>query len=142
MGRLTYKNPDGTWGLNNGYDIKKVPSELYGALCKLKYYEDTGLNPEQIIELAEHTSTYAGDNGWIPVSERLPKKDDYILVSFSNYSLPDIGRYEEDEEGGAFYPGNEDSSYSSFGVFVNAWQPLPEPYEEGVVQALAEMKGE
>lgn len=50
MGRLTYKNQDGTWGLNNAYDIKKVPKELYGALCKLKDYEETGLEPDKAAE--------------------------------------------------------------------------------------------
>ncbi len=48
MTRLTYKNPDGTWGLNNGYDMHKVPSELYGSLWKLKDYEETGLEPGEI----------------------------------------------------------------------------------------------
>lgn len=52
MGRLTFKESDGTWGLNN-YDIKKVPRELYGAICKLKDYEETGLSPDQIAELDE-----------------------------------------------------------------------------------------
>lgn len=51
MGRLTFHNPDGSWGLNNGHDIKKVPGELYGALCKLKDYEDTGLQPDQIEQM-------------------------------------------------------------------------------------------
>lgn len=51
---------------------------------------------------------------WIPVKER----------------LPDIGRYETDEDGGAFYPGDDDRSYVSYGLFVNAWQPLPAPYRE------------
>ena len=66
---------------------------------------------------------------WIPVTEQLPKDEDYILVSFKNFTLPDIARYEEDEEGGAFYPGDEEESYSSYGLFVNAWMPLPEPYK-------------
>lgn len=52
MERLTWKNPDGTWGLNN-MDIKDVPRELYGAVCKLKDYEETGLMPEQIVEMDE-----------------------------------------------------------------------------------------
>lgn len=67
---------------------------------------------------------------WIPISERLPKNEDYILVSFKNFTLPDIARYEEDEEGGVFYPGDEEESYSNYGLFVNAWMPLPEPYRE------------
>ena len=35
---------------------------------------------------------------------------------------------EEDSEGGAFYPGDEEKSYVSFGLIVNAWMPLPTPY--------------
>lgn len=65
---------------------------------------------------------------WIPIGEKLPENDDYILLSFENYPVPDIGRYVQDKEGGAFYPGDSDNSYTSFGVFVNAWCPLPEPY--------------
>ena len=67
---------------------------------------------------------------WIPVSERFPDNDSYVLISFANYSMADIGRYEEDEEGGAFYPGDEEASYASFGFVVNAWQPLPELYKD------------
>ena len=68
---------------------------------------------------------------WIPVTERLPETDDYILISFENYTLPDIGRYEIDADGnGAFYPGDEAVSYASMGIFVNAWMPLPKSYRE------------
>jgi hypothetical protein len=68
---------------------------------------------------------------WIPVSERLPEDDKYILVSFENFTLPDIGRYEVDEDGnGAFYPGDDEKRYAAYGLFVNAWMPLPEPYRE------------
>lgn len=67
-------------------------------------------------------------NPWIPITERLPETDDYILISFDNFSLPDVGRYEVDENGGgAFYPGDEDVSYASVGVIVNAWMPCELP---------------
>ena len=68
------------------------------------------------------------DQSWIPCSERFPDDDRYILVSFENSTLPDIARYERDDEGGAFYPGDDEKSYSSYGLFVNAWMPLPELY--------------
>lgn len=67
---------------------------------------------------------------WIPITERLPETDDYILISFDNSSLPDIGRYEVDEDGGgAFYPGDEDFTYKSIDLYVNAWMPLPKPWK-------------
>ena len=68
---------------------------------------------------------------WIPVSERLPDADKYILVSFENFTISDIGRYETDKDGsGAFYPRGDDKSYVEYGLFVNAWMPLPEPFRE------------
>ena len=67
---------------------------------------------------------------WIPVERQLPENADYILLSFANFSLPMIGRYEEDLEGGAFYLGDcdEEDTCISMDLFVNAWRPLPEPY--------------
>ena len=73
---------------------------------------------------------------WIPVGDRLPEVkeygcSDYILLSFENYSLPDIGRYEVDQDGnGAFYPGDDERSYVSYGLFVNAWMPMIPRFEE------------
>ena len=68
---------------------------------------------------------------WIPVDDKLPPDEKYILLSFKNFSLPVVGRYEVDEDGGAaFYEGDSDRSCSSYGLFVNAWMPLPEPYRD------------
>lgn len=50
-----------------------------------------------------------------------PKEGDYILISFANYTLPDIGRYED----GVFYPGDDEKSYKEYGLIVNGWRPLP-----------------
>ena len=68
-------------------------------------------------------------NGWVPVEEELPETDKYILLSFSNFYIPCVGRYEDDENGGAFYVGDDDESCVSQDMFVNAWQPLPHPYQ-------------
>ena len=68
---------------------------------------------------------------WIPITERLPETDDYILISFENFNVPQVGRYEADEDGGGeFYPGDEDFTYKSIDLYVNAWMPLPEPYRQ------------
>lgn len=71
------------------------------------------------------------NNGWIPVDERLPDTNDYILLSFSNFTIPVVGRYEIDEDGsGAFYIGDELETCLSQDLLVNAWMELPEPYKE------------
>lgn len=45
----------------------------------------------------------AKDDGWIPVERELPKDDKYFLLSFSNSSLPMVGRYDRDEEGAGHF---------------------------------------
>lgn len=132
--RLTEKKDNGHWRLRgvSWDDLKpgavlteKVWQKLYGALWKLKDYEDTGVDPDEI----GNTIKYRAE--WIPVTERFPESETYILVSFKNYILPDIATYRVDEDGsGAFYVGDEDHTYLSLGFFVNAWMPLPEPYHE------------
>ena len=73
------------------------------------------------------------DDGWIPVEERLPEDNKYILLSFSNFELQIVGRYDKDEEGnGAFYIGDCDEQDTCIAndLYVNAWRPLPAPYRE------------
>ena len=118
MNRLTQKRVN---GIKTGYWSTSKKDEL---VTRLAEYEDTGLNPEEVLRLKKNAVQ------WIPVTERLPDPESYILVSFENFSLPDIATYRVDEDGsGAFYPGDEDYTYLSAGVFVNAWMPLPEAYK-------------
>ena len=53
------------------------------------------------------------NNGWISVDERYPENDRYVLLSFANFDALIIGRYEEDDEGGAFYAGDEEETLVS-----------------------------
>lgn len=71
------------------------------------------------------------NNGWIPVSERCPDNDRYILLSFENFSVLMIGRYEGDDNGGAFYIGDDTETCVHNGLFVNAWMELPPCYRRG-----------
>lgn len=128
----------------------QVWAKLYAALCKLKDYEETGLMPDGVKKLNEETQEQARAmpervaklpdeiekmkrderQQWIPVTERFPEPGDYVLLSFPDFSVPAIGRYDEDEEGGAFFIGDETESLVSQDMFVNAWMPLPETYAE------------
>lgn len=116
-----------------GKAVIKDKNKLSEAMEKLAEFEEKEKCGEWLdaIELAKIAIALQSQK-WIPCSERLPKDESYILVSFENSTMPDIARYEENDEGGTFYPGDDEKSYSSYGLFVNAWMPLPESYRGGV----------
>lgn len=153
--RLTEKKDSGHWCLRDvPWDqmkpgtvlTRKTWEKLYGALWRLKDYENTGKSPEEIecmdndmqvtakgmlkrvAELSAEVDRMKAEGFWIPVTERFPESGDYVLLSFSNFTLPQVGRYEEDEKGGAFFAGDETESLVSQDMYVNAWMPLPKPY--------------
>ena len=157
--RLTEKKDSGHWCLRDvpWSDLKpgvvlseKTWEKLYGALWKLKDYEDAGKSPDEIksmdddmqvtakgmlkkvAELSAEIDRMKTEGFWIPVTEKPPEPETYILVSFENFTFPGIAAYKVDDDGsGAFYAGDEAYTYLSVGLFVNAWMPLPEPYKAG-----------
>lgn len=103
MERLTERFDD---GILKGILVKEkygehVPKTLfeevdegYLGMCVLKAYEDTGLAPEQIEELlsrenaSEITRLSRDNDGWIPVEERMPEKNEYFVDTSSNKEFP------------------------------------------------------
>ena len=91
--------------------------EGYCAMEKLAAYEDA---EEQGLPLR-----------WIPIDEKLPDADEYIIVSFENFTVPMIGRYTvDDDDNGTFRIGDEDESFVENDLYVNAWMSLPKPNRE------------
>ena len=98
MTRLTVKDAQGNWALKGvrwedlreGKVItREMWERLYGALWKLMEYEDTGLEPAEVVEVNSfdktNTSRLLGKladererNRWIPVGERLPEEKEWI----------------------------------------------------------------
>ena len=120
MNRLTQKRVN---GIKTGYWSASKRDEL---VARLAEYEDTGLAPVEVLKLKQNTVQ------WIPMAKELPESADYVLMSFENFSLPAIGRYEVNDEGdGAWYLGDDNGGDTccSAGLFVNAWMPLPEAYK-------------
>lgn len=76
---------------------------------------------------------------WIPVTERLPEENSFVLVTIVPGTVTDAGTSLVYDTLMAHYSieDGEDKKFqiTGFGdVFLNeeviAWQPLPEPYEE------------
>ena len=127
MERLTIPDEKIPGGVRRAIiDTRAVREEAMTLYWALKKYEDTGLTPNEVEQLK-------GSQRWFPVEERLPEDDNYILLSFENFDIPLIGKYEADADGGGvFYLGNNDEGDTclSQNLFVNAWMPLTEPYQE------------
>ena len=126
--------------------IHNITTYLYGddAEPMVSIYNlDSGKDEElydsygDIIEwLRKEADIPESNTGKCIPADNPPKTDeteisDYVLLSFGNFPVPLVGRYELDEEGnGAYYAGDSEDSCISQGLFVNAWMPLPEPYKE------------
>lgn len=163
MDRLTEKDVCGNWRLKglpwkNLYEGTPITREtyevLYGALCKLLAYEETGLTPEEI-EMrtyctmgtpCEFQSSKIRKDGWIPVEERMPKEEPSIFAKFKGTSKWSNSMFEktskevnvtiEDDKGKKVttHARTCDGEWRcdllrwNKTYRVTAWQQLPEPY--------------
>ena len=153
MQRLTHKDSNGKWCLK-GVPWEKlhagecitdeIRERLYGALFKLMRYEDTGLAPDEIVDLNNFKKSQTAHllkelgkerkkHEWIPVDERIPENpDQMVLVQISGRPACNIGlenalciaQYYPDE-GWILeeYPFWEDAH-------PVAWMPLPDLYRD------------
>lgn len=108
--------------------LEKILEEIE-KIGKIQFssYTKPLITVEDVIKIIR---SHMEDDGWI-LADQPPKDNSYILLSFANFSLPMVGRYEENEHGdGAYYLGDCDGedTCASQDLYVNAWQPLPEPY--------------
>lgn len=56
-----------------------------------------------------------------------PCNSDYVLLKFSNCSVPLVGRYEGNEEdGGNYYIGDDDTPAHMDHMYVDGWMSIPE----------------
>lgn len=146
MGRLTEKDVCGHWRLKglpwkNLYEGTPITREtyeaLYGALCKLLAYEETGLTPEEI-EMktyctmgtpCEFQSSEIRKDGWIPVEERLPEDNKPVLIfaestTISSGTITMVGAC---HNGFWFIQNGEDTlGFPVREYKVNYWSHLPE----------------
>lgn len=90
------------------------------------YSDGDNNRANRIIDAADdYVDEYAPH--WIPVTERLPKRDELVLVTYKTTSKIHLCKYLDD--------GSENSWWSyidnccAWNNVILAWQPLPEPYK-------------
>lgn len=151
MYRLTEKDDQGNWSLkgikweqlHEGATITgELWEKLYGALWKLMEYEDTGMDPDDVIRLNDFNQCSTGQvmnelakerakHRWILPGERLPEDDSFVLVQITGTA--NHVKFNNAIQLGSYYPaeGWLIDGYPEFEGEIIAWQPLPEPYREG-----------
>ena len=65
---------------------------------------------------------------WIPISEKLPKVDEEVFISFGHGSPLEIGKY-NGKQWEYLYESGADYWTEPF-FEVKAWMPLPDRYKE------------
>lgn len=121
MNRLTQKRVN---GIKTGYWSTSKKDDL---VARLAEYEDTGLEPAEVLQLKKNTVQ------WIPVAERMPERNKSVLLCMKSRSSRtgmciQTGSYDNGFwfiQGAAGY-----ESLATFEFHVLAWMPLPEPYRE------------
>ena len=77
--------------------------------------------PIHFKQLLEDLPPVKPEQKWIPVSERLPEKNDVYLVAINSYGCPT-----RDVDG---FVSQSVRKWEMYGKSVVAWMPLPEPYK-------------
>ena len=121
--------------LNNkdaDYDVEKVVEELKNekefwndATCNKEIGKQKARSYAYAIEIVQSNgflkTTLKNNNGWIPCSERLPEDGTRVIACFKHGLVTEL-KY---KSAGIFEGINE-----YVAEVIDAWQPLPEPYEE------------
>lgn len=127
MERLTFES-DGYLAVRGKDCLEDQNGDYFGpAVARLAAYEETGLTPDDVVDLMGNHAMALGELAkvpkWIPVTEKLPKNEDYVLVCTRSRN----GSRNVDK--GYCYNGG----WAHIGTAkVTHWMPLPRlPEKEG-----------
>lgn len=122
MDRLTHKRVN---GIKTGYWSAAKKEEL---IDRLAAFEDTGLEPGEVVELAARAAmrpAAGGERGWISVTDRLPEKFAPVILCREK----EKGQYIV--EAGCKDVGDWWKVYGTRTKKVTHWMPFPQPPEVG-----------
>lgn len=112
------------------YDLMQEFQAIALSMKKLIEEDNrTGIEPGYLVQGLASLALGRDFYAWVS-SDTPPENNKHVLLSFENFSIPLVGRYEEDSHGGAYYIGDNTRTCGSDGMIVNAWMNLPMCYRE------------
>lgn len=105
-------------------ELREVMTRLRALAMIAKDKDQVTVSPDTVRAL-EEAVRFIDREKWVSVDERYPDNDRYILLSFENFTVPQIGRYEDNN----FYVGNDMVPLIKQDLYVNAWKEI-EIYED------------
>ncbi len=96
---LTKTNPDGTWSCK-GVDFNELKGNMYGALCKLRDYEESGFEPDDLDRVKENIHIGSNIKGYVVfgvwndycIAENPDAPDPYVTWKIDGFGVW-AGRY-------------------------------------------------
>ena len=101
--------------------------EALSAEAKTKCVAQIKVDTEEVVRRIKEE--YDITDGWIPCSERLPKRDELVLVTYKTTDRIHLCRYLDDGSENPWWSYIDDCC--AWNNVVLAWMPLPKPYKGG-----------
>ena len=82
---------------------------------------------DDIVDALEYAPTIQPEPHWIPVTERLPNRDELVLVTYKTTSKIHLCKYLDDGSENSWWSYIDDCC--AWNNVILAWMPLPEPFK-------------
>lgn len=100
--------------------------EALSADAETKCIAQIKVDTEEVVRRIKEE--YDITDGWIPCSERLPKRDELVLVTYKTTDRIHLCRYLDDGSENPWWSYIDDCC--AWNNVVLAWMPLPKPYRK------------
>ena len=109
-------------------DLRKMAERWRNPNAGAEPYRMCGEAADTIEALSAKVRANNLYGGWIPVSERLPERDEIVLVCYKTTDTVHMCKYMDDGSENPWWSYKDDCCV--WNNVVLAWMPLPEPYKE------------
>ena len=98
-----------------------------GGMSEEELTEDFKDGVQAVLYMLSNQPTIQPEPHWIPVTERLPNRDELVLVTYKTTSKIHLCKYLDDGSENSWWSYIDDCC--AWNNVILAWMPLPEPFK-------------